>query len=119
VAGLAACRRRGYPAGWTLLSRFPALVHTCRLVRAGQAGRVDQTSEVVECAQVGGLDHGLDAAAFSDDGGGGLVVPGCLAPQFRKPHRRNPGRVVADRERAAARREVDRGGDSRVAVRLI
>jgi hypothetical protein len=65
------------------------------------------------------FEASLNAAAFSDDAGGGPVVPGCLAPQFRKPHRRNPGRVVADRERAAARREVDRGGDSRVTVRLI
>ena len=29
------------------------------------------------------------------------------------------GRVVAGRDRAVARREVDRGGESRVAVRLV
>ena len=97
MAGLAARWRRGYP-GWVDVTFEVSgdLFHTSRLVRAGQAGRVDQTSEVVECAQVGGLDRGLDAAAFSDDAGGGLVVPGGLAPQFRKPHPRNPGRVVAD-----------------------
>jgi hypothetical protein len=92
-------------------SHFPA-----RPSRPGGSGRSDERGCRV-CASRW-LDHGLDAA-FSDDAGGGLIVPGCLASQFRKPHPRNPGRVVAGRERAAARREVDRGGDSRVAVRLI
>jgi hypothetical protein len=35
---------------------------------------VDEPGDVVERAQVGGVDHGLDAAALGDDAGGGLIL---------------------------------------------
>lgn len=35
---------------------------------------IDQPDDVVERAQVGGVDHGLDAATLADNIGAGLVV---------------------------------------------
>jgi len=75
---------------------------------------VDQPGGVVERAQLGGLDHGLDAATFADDTGGGPIVPavqigaGARQPKLGKVRRqssepRQPRFGLVNRFRGARR----------------